>query len=101
MELVNLMLERLLVATRDFTLNMLLIQDIGVELFTLQLMHLIRVELMALEGTVIIYRMERRCLMEVLFQMEPIWSFLQKFKLVSSMFVIVKNSKSLLKVLIQ
>jgi hypothetical protein len=53
MELVNLMLERLLVATRDFTLNMLLIQAIGEELFTLQLMHLIRVELMAPEGTVI------------------------------------------------
>jgi len=33
---------------------MLLIQAIGEELFTLQLMHLIRVELMALEGTVII-----------------------------------------------
>jgi hypothetical protein len=54
MELVNLMLERLLVATRDFILNMLLIQAIGEELFILQSMHLIHVELVPPEGTVII-----------------------------------------------
>ena len=54
MELVNLIQERLLVALKDFTLNMLMIQAIGEERFILLSMLLIRVELMAPEGTVII-----------------------------------------------
>ncbi len=54
MELVNLIQERLLVALKDFTLNMLMIQAIGEERFILLSMLLIRVELMAPEVTVII-----------------------------------------------
>jgi hypothetical protein len=102
MELEVMMQDRLPIVMMVLTLNMLLMVDIGVELFILLLMHLILVELLEVMDIVRICRMEQPYLMEAQFRKELIWSYLQKFKWVNN--ILVKetvNFESLLKVMIQ
>jgi hypothetical protein len=86
----------------DLTLNILMMVVGGEELFILLSMHLIHVELMEVEGTVIICQMGQPYLMEAQFQMELIWSYLQRFKWVTNILAPkIVNLESLLQVMIQ